>query len=190
MVHVLDLVKMEKPDVRRKKCFSVYVYNYLTSPGHVNTPNTYTQVLLAGRTLVQIPSPVSPLKQMDVIIYSYSHLPSFSFRFPFLFVFVGKQNQRGALHSVLNTDRNAVTCSSAKNKQKLLCEPPYATSPLVQPHHVKIDRLSKNLVKFQYNFSMRNLCRCPKQLIKLFLTRFKPLILSDTATIFSRFCSL
>lgn len=151
----------------------------------------YTQVLLVGTTVVQVPSPGSPLKQMGLIIYYYSHLPSFSFKFSsFLFVFVGKLNQKGALHPVLNTGRDAVTCSSAKNKHKFLCEPPYVSSPLVQPHHEKMDRLSKNLRKFQYNISMRNPCRCLKQLVKLFLTRFKPLILSDTATIFSRFSSL
>lgn len=108
----------------------------------------------------------------------------------FIFVFVGKLNQKGSLHSVLNTGRDAVTWSFAKNKHKFLCEPPYVSSPLVQPHNEKMNRLSKNLGKFQYNISMRNLCRCLKQLVKLFLSRFKPLILSDTATIFSRFSRL
>lgn len=52
MVHVLDLVKMEKPDVRRKKCFSVYVYTNHVSPGHLNSRNTDTTTEVVGRTVV------------------------------------------------------------------------------------------------------------------------------------------
>jgi len=33
MVHVLDLVKMEKPDVKRRKSFGVCVYNYTHHQG-------------------------------------------------------------------------------------------------------------------------------------------------------------
>lgn len=115
MVHVLDLVKMEKPDVRRKKCFSVYVYNYHTSPGHLNTQNTYAPSHVSRKNSgLDSFSPISPLKQLDLIIY-YSLLPPFSSKFySFLFVFVGKLNQRGALHSVLNTVSDAGTWSSAK----------------------------------------------------------------------------
>lgn len=132
-MHVLDLVKMEKPDVRRKKRFRVYVYNYHTSPGHLNTQNTYTPSY-ASRKNCGLDS-FSPLKQLDLIIYYYSLLLPFSSKFSsFLFVFVGKLNQRGALHSVLNTLSDAVTCSSAKKNCKVFCEPPHTSSPPVQPH--------------------------------------------------------
>lgn len=56
----LDLDKMEKPDARRKKCFSVYVYNYHTTPVHLNTPHTYIPSYVRKNCGLESFSPVAP----------------------------------------------------------------------------------------------------------------------------------